>query len=137
MSKSQEEPKAFEGFAPWTLISQEPSLLLRAAATRLSEQMTPFCTVRALALLCRALFQLRATSTAQAAARRAGEEVWRPCYTGHITVLGMLHLGTSGREGATRAKERGENCQKLPPRATKGKREQASFLPFLLTWKEL
>ena len=28
MSKLQEDPKAFVGFAPWNLISQEPSLLL-------------------------------------------------------------------------------------------------------------
>lgn len=124
MSRSQEDPKAFVGFAPWTLISQEPSLLsspflavpLRAASARhaASEQVMPFCTAQPLALLCRTPFRLKATGTAYAAARRAGEEVWRPCYTGHISVLGMLHLGTAGREGATKGQGEGRE----PPKVT-------------------
>lgn len=36
MSKSQEDPKAFVGLAPWTLISQEPSLLFSLLAVLLS-----------------------------------------------------------------------------------------------------
>lgn len=85
MSKLQEDPRAFVGFAPWTWISQEPSLLVssflavlltaeptRHAAFRTGDALL-YCVqlegddglLRSRAEHC---FRLRAPSTARAAA---------------------------------------------------------------------
>lgn len=133
MSKLQEDPKAFVGFAPWTLISQEPSLLLSsflavlliAASTRHAAFQTGDAFLyRVLVEGDDGLSRSRAEDgfrlSNKYSARSSDGPARKPrgaVTPGHTHVLGTLDLGSAGRKGGT--KGQGEETQ-LPVAALKG-----------------